>query len=71
MAAPETVTLEKVKQAALSIMSTMDYVDDGEDVIQPERLLHTLSRTQVQQRRYRLIEVRNFNDRPPHDRKLH
>jgi hypothetical protein len=70
MAVPETVTLEKVKQAALGIISTTDDAGHGLDVIQPELLLRTLSKTQAQERRYRLIELRNFSDRSPYDRKL-
>ncbi|OSI79304.1 MULTISPECIES: hypothetical protein [Bradyrhizobium] len=62
---PETVTLEGVRQAALNLLSTASDVGDGVEVVQPERLLHTLPKTDAEAWRTRLIEMRRFNADPP------
>jgi hypothetical protein len=71
MVLPETVTGEKVKQAALDVLSTLEFDEFDElDVVKPELLLHTLTRTQAEERRSRLIEIRRFSDDAPYDRKI-
>lgn len=67
---PETVTLENVQQAALNLVATASDVGDGVEVIQPERLLHTLRKTEAEAWRSRLIAMRGFNDDPPRGRTL-
>ena len=70
IAIPETITFAKVKQAALDVMSTVGDVRSNEDGIQPERLLHTMSHTEAEARRSRLIELRRFSAYAPYDRKI-
>ena len=65
---PETVTLESVQQAALNLLSTASDVGDGVDAVQPERLLHTLSETEAEAWRSRLIAIRRFDADAPRDR---
>jgi len=67
---PETVTLEGVRQAALTLLSTASDVGDGVEVVQPERLLHTLPKAEAEASRSRLIAMRRFNADAPRDRAL-
>jgi hypothetical protein len=46
MAVPESITLTKVKQAALDLLAT---AEDADGVIRPERILHTLTKTELRQ----------------------
>ena len=62
---PETVTLESVQQAALNLISTAKDVGVGVEAVRPERLLHTLSRTEAETWRSRLIAMRRFSADPP------
>lgn len=57
---PERMTLETVKQAALQLMSSVGDVGHGIDVIQPERLLVTLSEADAQAARARLFALRGY-----------
>jgi hypothetical protein len=70
IAVPETVTLEGVRQAALNLLSTASDVGDGFDVVQPERLLHTMRETEADALRSRLIAMRRFDADPSHGRTL-
>jgi hypothetical protein len=70
MTVPETVTLEKVQQAALSVSSTEEAAEDGLEIVQPEHLLHTLTEFEAQAWRSRLIEMRRFNADAPGDRTI-
>ena len=65
---PETVTLESVQQAALNLISTAKDVGVGVEAVRPERLLHTLSRTEAETWRSRLIAMRRFSADPPRGR---
>jgi hypothetical protein len=67
IAVPETVTLESVQQAALSLLATAKDVGDGVEAVQPERLLHTLPETEAEAWRSRLIAMRRFNAHAPRD----
>jgi len=70
IAVPETVTLEGVRQAALNLLSTASDVGDGVDVVQPERLLHTMRETEAEALRSRLIAMRRFDADPSRGRTL-
>lgn len=65
---PDTVTLENVQQAALNLVATASDVGDGVEVVQPERLLHTLRKTEADAWRSRLIAMRGFNAHSPRGR---
>lgn len=67
---PETVTLQSVQQAALTVLSTAKDAEDRPEIVQPERLLHTLPEAEAKAWRSRLIEMRRFNDDAPRDRAL-
>ena len=67
---PEIITLESVQQAALNLMATATDLGDGLEVVQPERLLHTLPETEAKAWRSRLIAMRRFNADAPRDRTL-
>jgi hypothetical protein len=71
MAVPETISLGKVKQAALDVLSTVGDINFDEDVVQPELLLCTQPQSQAEARRSRLIEMRNFNTDARYDRTVH
>jgi hypothetical protein len=68
MVVPETVAFENVKQAALNLISTAKDVGDGVEAVRPERLLHTLSQTEAETWRSRLIAMRRFSADPPRGR---
>jgi hypothetical protein len=70
MAIPGTMSLAAVKQAALDVLSTARDEGDGLEVLQPERLLHTVSRPEAERSRTRLIEMRRFDHRAPGDRTI-
>ena len=70
IAVPETVTLESVQQAALNLLATAKDVGDGVEVVQPERLLHTLPETEAEAWRSRLIKMRGFNADGPRGRTI-
>ena len=70
MTIPETVSLQSVQQAALCVLSTQEEAEDGLEIIQPERLLHTLTEGEAQAWRSRLIEMRQFNADAPSDRTM-
>ncbi len=67
---PETVTLESVQQATLNLIATAKDVGDGVEVVQPERLLHTLAETEAEAWRSRLVAMRRFSADAPRDRTL-
>ncbi|MEH2480641.1 hypothetical protein V1282_003998 [Nitrobacteraceae bacterium AZCC 2146] len=67
IAVPETVTLDRVQQAALNLLATAKDVGDGVEVVQPECLLHTLPETEAKAWRSRLIAMRRFNAHAPRD----
>jgi hypothetical protein len=60
IAIPGTMSLAAVKQAALDVLSTARDEGDGIEVLQPERLLRTLSKREAERSRTRLIEMRHF-----------
>ena len=62
IAIPGTVSLATVKQAALDVLSTAreEEEGDGVEVLQPERLLRTMSKLEAERSRTRLIEMRLF-----------
>ena len=70
MAIPGTMSLTAVKQAALGVLSTARNEGDGLDVLQPERLLHTVSSQEAERSRTWLIEMRRFDHRAPGDRTI-
>jgi hypothetical protein len=59
MAVPELITLEKVKQAALDVQATVED-EDGLEIIQPERLLHTLTKAEAEAERSVMLAMRRF-----------
>ncbi|WP_128933579.1 hypothetical protein [Bradyrhizobium zhanjiangense] len=59
MAVPESIALEKVKQAALDVVATAED-QDGIELVQPERLLHTLSKTEAEDGRSIRLAMRRF-----------
>jgi hypothetical protein len=66
MTIPESITLENVQLAALSVSSTEEETEEG--LLQPDRLLHTLTDTEAKAWRSRLIEMRQFSAHVPRDR---
>jgi hypothetical protein len=59
MAVPESITLVKVKQAALDVQATVeDY--DGLEVMQPERLLNTLPKAEAKAKQSVMMAMRRF-----------
>ena len=70
MAIPEVVTLTAVKQAAFDVLSTAGDTGDGLEVVQPERLLHTLSAIEAEAWRSRLIKMRRFDASTYHHRSI-
>ena len=71
MAVPNTITLAKVKQAAIDVLSTAEDGGDGVEILLPERLLHTLPQAEAEAWRSRLIAMRDFSTHAPSDRKMH
>jgi len=71
MALPETVTRAAVKQASLDLLSTAEEEDDGLEILKPERLLHTMAKTEAEQSRSRLIALHRFDEHAPADRSVH
>jgi hypothetical protein len=69
MAVPEKITFATVKQAAFDLSSTVSDWGDVE-IIEPECLLHLLSREDAETWRSRLIEMRHFNASAPSDRRI-
>lgn len=67
MTVPKEITLASVQQAALSVLSTEDETEDCVEAVQPERLLHTLPKSEAEALRSRLIEMRRFNADDPRD----
>ena len=61
MAIPEVVSLRAVKQAALDVLSTAEDLGDGNEIIQPERQLHTLPATEAETWRSKRIMMRRFD----------
>jgi hypothetical protein len=70
MAIPGTMSLAAVKQAALDVLSTARDEGDGLEVLQPERLLHTVSRPEAERSRTLLLEMRRFDHHAPGDRTI-
>ena len=70
MTIPETVTFQSVQQAALGVLSTEEEAEDGLEIVQPERLLHTLPKAGAESWRSRLIEMRHFDSDAPGNRAL-
>jgi hypothetical protein len=64
MVVPDTITLARVKQAALDLLSTAEDQGDGIEVIVSERLLHTLNRTEAEAWRSRLLAMRDSSNHP-------
>jgi hypothetical protein len=62
---PEIVTLNSVRQAAFTLLSTASDVGDDVEVVQPEHLLHTLPKAEAEESRSRLIAMRRFNANAP------
>ena len=60
MDVPERITLAAVKQAALDVSSTADDKEYGVEMIQPERLLHTLPKTEADAQRSTVMAMRRF-----------
>ena len=60
IAVPGRVTITAVKLAAFDVLSTADESGDGVEVVQPERQLHTLSASEAEAWRLRLIMMRPF-----------
>ena len=60
MVLPKTITLAMVKRAALEVLSTVE-IEDGLEIIHPERLLQTLPKSEAEALRARLIALRRFN----------
>ncbi|MBR1300599.1 hypothetical protein [Bradyrhizobium sp. AUGA SZCCT0042] len=58
---PETLTRERVRQAAMDIVATASDLGDGVEVVQPESLVHTLSKTEAEAWRSRLIAMLGFD----------
>jgi hypothetical protein len=71
MAVPDTITLAKVKQAALDLLSTAEDKGDGAEILLPERLLHTLPQAEAEAWRSRLIAMHDFSTHAPSNRKMH
>jgi hypothetical protein len=71
IAVPENVTCAGVRQAALTILSTVDDIGDGIEVVQPERLLRTFRRKEAEALRSRLLAIRRFNAHADYGRKIH
>ena len=61
MVIPEVVSLSAVKQAALDVLSTAEDLGDGNEIIQPERQLHTLPAAEAETWRSKRIRVRRFD----------
>lgn len=59
---PESVTLEKVQQAALIVAATAKLDGDGLEDAQPERLLQTMPQAEAEAWRSWLIQKRLFDD---------
>jgi hypothetical protein len=62
MVVPDTITLADVKQAALDVLSTAADEGDGYEILNPERLLHTLPKAEAEAARSRLVAMRDFTD---------
>jgi len=59
IAVPELITLGEVKQAALDVQATVED-EDGLELIQPERLLHTLPKAEAEAEQSVMIAMRRF-----------
>jgi hypothetical protein len=57
---PDRLTLAAVKQAALGVLSAVEDWGDDLLVLQPERHLHTLSKSKAEELRSRLMARRRF-----------
>ncbi|WFU45827.1 hypothetical protein QA640_44165 (plasmid) [Bradyrhizobium sp. CB82] len=60
LAVPESVTLERVQQAALRVMSTTKDLGFG-PVVEPELLLHTVPEAEAEAWREWIIQMRRLN----------
>jgi hypothetical protein len=65
MAIPEGISLATVKQAAIDLMSTAYDAGDDLEILEPERLLHTLSKAETEASRRRLGARRGYKRRFP------
>ena len=54
------VTLAAVKPAALDLLSTADDNDHGVEMVQPERLLHSVPKTEAEAQRLIMMAVRRL-----------
>jgi hypothetical protein len=57
---PERVTLAKVEQAALDLLSIAADYDEGMEVLRPERLLHTMPKAEAEAQRSIMMAMRRF-----------
>jgi hypothetical protein len=71
MAVPKAVTRAKVEQAALDVLLTAEDQGDGFEILEPERLPHTLPKAEAEQSRLRLMEMRHFGRGAPAEGSLH
>ena len=69
MALPKEVDLSSVRRAALEVASTTE-IEDGLEVIHPERLLQMLPKDDAESLRARLIALRRFDVVSEHETRM-